>query len=309
MKIIQSGSDRLFIIIKNKVFLIDHNKESLQKYLKIREFLEKNSINVPKLYFPFTSQIISQMISENHSKEIKSLQTVAVLQNLGENLFYVIKNYQNKLKNNIQNWIIKKYLQIIKEISKIHNIKINPLNLKIQMDLQINLFDLKVLRWEWRYFIENFWVNYLGKYDLSKWFEISEIVVNNCYNIFKSCPTLIHRDLQSTNVIFYKNKPYFIDFQGMMIGNFLYDLASLIEDPYIMLPNSTKQKLLNFYFKINPHFRKLEKYYKYYKIQRLVQVLGAFAFLSIHKNKPFFIEQLKKYPLIFKEITKTIKSI
>jgi aminoglycoside/choline kinase family phosphotransferase len=77
-----------------------------------------------------------------------------------------------------------------------------------------------------------------------------------------------------------------------MISNFLYDLASLLEDPYIKLPYRFKLELLNYFFEINHFLKNYSKYYKYFKIQRLVQVLGAFSYLSIHKKKSFFIKQL-----------------
>jgi aminoglycoside/choline kinase family phosphotransferase len=93
----------------------------------------------------------------------------------------------------------------------------------------------------------------------------------------------------------------------MMIGNFLYDLASLVEDPYLSLPQMLKQKILDYYFSMNNW--NLHLYYKYYKIQRLVQVLGAFAFLSIQKNKDFFIKQLKNSYPVLQDIILQLKNL
>lgn len=273
MKIVNSGSDRNFIILKNKVLLIDPTP-NLEKYIKISNFLRKKNINVPRIY--------------------KKYRSFAIIQNIGTPIYYEIKK-----NNKTCNWIIKKYSLITTELIKIHNID--------NLDQSIfKFFDLKTIKWEWNYFIENYLLNYMGINNTYKWYLASEKIINTCYNIFKICKNLIHRDLQSTNIIFFKRKPYFIDFQGMMIGNFMYDLASLLEDPYVMLPQYVKEKILDNYFKNQKHLQHFGRYYKYYSIQRLVQVLGAFAFLSIHKNKPFFIQNLKNSQKIFLSIKQSL---
>lgn len=168
---------------------------------------------------------------------------------------------------------------------------------------------LDVLNWEWKYFIENYLLNYLGKKNISRWIRFYQIVVNNCYNLYRVHKNLIHRDLQSTNIIFYRKKPYFIDFQGIMVGNFMYDLSSLVEDPYVDLPECVKYKIMDFYFKSYPEVNRLSRFYRYYKVQRLVQVLGAFAFLSIHKNKEFFIQQLKNSARVLQNIEQELERL
>lgn len=269
IKVLQSGSNREFILLKNNVVLIDPDKENLKKYIKILSFLKNKNINVPKIKKIYNNFIILQNLTQNSLFNI-----------------YIKQNKKNILK--IQN----KYKLVLREISKLYKIKINNYSMDL---IGIKEFDLKVLKWEWQYFIENYLINYKGvnNFKVYNFFLLSEEFINTCYNIIKEFPTLIHRDLQSTNIIFYKNKPYLIDIQGMMISNFLYDLASLIEDPYINLPYKIKYNLLEYFFKINYNLVKYSRYYIFFKIQRLIQVLGAFSYLSIHKNKPFFVKQLK----------------
>jgi len=272
IKVVQSGSNREFIILKKSVILIDPDFNNLQKYINILSFLKKNNINVPKIKKKYNNFII--------------------LQNLGSKS---LLNIYLKLKENKKNLnkIKSKYKLTLKEISKLYRIDIKK-KYKELKKIGIRDFNLKVLKWEWQYFVENYAINYKGLNNLKihKLYLLSEEIINTCYNIIKTYPTLIHRDLQSTNIIFYKNKPYLIDTQGIMISNFLYDLASLLEDPYIKLPYRFKLELLNYFFEINHLLKNCSKYYKYFKIQRLVQVLGAFSYLSIHKKKSFFIKQL-----------------
>jgi len=272
IKVVQSGSNREFIILKKSVILIDPDFNNLQKYINILSFLKKNNINVPQIKKIYNNFII--------------------LQNLGSNSLF---NIYLKLKENKKNLnkIKSKYELTLKEISKLYKIDIKK-KYKELKKIGIRDFNLNVLKWEWQYFIENYAINYKGlnNFKIYKLYLLSEEIINTCYNIIKTYPTLIHRDLQSTNIIFYKNKPYLIDTQGIMVSNFLYDLASLLEDPYIKLPYRFKLELLNYFFQINHFLIDYSKYYKYFKIQRLVQVLGAFSYLSIHKKKSFFIKQL-----------------
>ncbi|MCS7165798.1 MAG: phosphotransferase [Candidatus Calescibacterium sp.] len=277
MKIINSGSERNFIILKRKVILIDNNQESLKKYVFVSKFLKDNRINVPRIYEIFPNFVI--------------------LQNLGDNLYSLIRK---KPRNN--RWLLEKYSKIINEIIKIHS-------LDMYYGKGFNFFDLRVLRWEWKYFIENYLLNYLGYRFVDRWYYFLEIVVNTCYNVYRNYRSLIHRDLQSTNVIFYKRKPYLIDFQGMMVGNFLYDLASLLEDPYVNLPDFLKERLIYLYFQKSLFSSSLSLLYKYYKVQRLVQVLGAFSFLSIHKNKEFFIDKLRNSFNVYRSIVQELKNL
>lgn len=46
---------------------------------------------------------------------------------------------------------------------------------------------------------------------------------------------LVHRDLQSQNIIVWNEQAYLINFQGVRPGLPRYDLASLLFDPYVAL--------------------------------------------------------------------------
>ena len=59
--------------------------------------------------------------------------------------------------------------------------------------------------------------------------------------------SLLHRDLQSSNILVQRGRPVFIDFQGMRLGPAAYDIASLICDPYVMLSLDTQEELTEHY--------------------------------------------------------------
>ena len=96
-------------------------------------------------------------------------------------------------------------------------------------------------------------------------------------------PVLVHRDFQSSNVLYRGNSPVFIDFQGMRMGPAAYDLASLLFDSYVDLSAVVRDKLLDLYSRTAVHLggdavsgRELALG----AVQRTVQALGAFGRLS-----------------------------
>ncbi len=87
---------------------------------------------------------------------------------------------------------------------------------------------------------------------------------------------LVHRDFQSSNVLYRKDgTPAFIDFQGMRLGPAVYDLASLLYDPYSPnLGEDERAALLRIYGGVSARDLALGA------VQRLVQSLGAFGRLA-----------------------------
>lgn len=102
---------------------------------------------------------------------------------------------------------------------------------------------------------------------------------------------LMHRDLQSRNILLKDGKPYYIDYQGARRGPLQYDLASLLYDPYVMLDESTRNLLLNYccsHVKFSEDSSQIREGFYYCALSRSMQALGAYAFLSRVKGKPWF---------------------
>ena len=95
----------------------------------------------------------------------------------------------------------------------------------------------------------------------------------------KEPKALVHRDFQSTNVLWKGNDLTFIDFQGMRLGPAAYDLASLVYDPYVTFTDEQRRALVALYAKTagRPEF---EKVLPYAAVQRLSQCLGAYGRLA-----------------------------
>ena len=137
-------------------------------------------------------------------------------------------------------------------------------------------FDADLYRWERDLFAEHC----LGtRFHM----EMSDAVrkeLENVASILGREPmALVHRDFQSTNVLWKNGDLTFIDFQGMRLGPAAYDLASLVYDPYVTLTEGERRALVALYAK-KAERPELVKILPYAAVQRLVQCLGAYGRLA-----------------------------
>ncbi|MGD9236407.1 MAG: sugar phosphate nucleotidyltransferase [Desulfobacterales bacterium] len=165
-----------------------------------------------------------------------------------------------------------------------------------------------ILEAECRYFVDAFLNTYLGlnqSYDeLKKEFEF--LAENALQHAVQG---LMHRDFQSRNIMIKNSKLYAIDFQGARMGPLQYDLASLLIDPYVDLPPDMQTQLLAYCLEqltdqMNVTAAEFRHCYRYCRLTRNLQMLGAFAFLTCVKQKPHF----EKYiPSAIRTLTANLK--
>lgn len=108
----------------------------------------------------------------------------------------------------------------------------------------------------------------------------------------------LHRDFQSRNIMVCGGEVRFIDFQGGRLGPLGYDLASLLIDPYTGLTPEIQAYLQALYLhtvreEIPYDTQQFYQEYLLLAVQRNLQILGAFAFLSQVRHKPFFTQFLR----------------
>ena len=149
-----------------------------------------------------------------------------------------------------------------------------------------------ILEKECRYFMEAFVSDYSGlefHYDhLEEEFEqLADGAIQH------AMIGLMHRDMQSRNIMLSGEDFFFIDFQGARLGPLQYDIASLLIDPYVALPAWAREVLLahgNDRLKargVDVPDRFFQGY-RYCAVCRNLQILGAFGYLSRVKRKPYF---------------------
>jgi aminoglycoside/choline kinase family phosphotransferase len=99
------------------------------------------------------------------------------------------------------------------------------------------------LRWETRYFRDRFLVGLVG---------FAEPELAGLEGEFAALAravaaqplVLVHRDLQAENVMVAAERPRLVDVQGLRQGPLGYDVAALVHDPYVPLPEDLRARLL-----------------------------------------------------------------
>lgn len=141
------------------------------------------------------------------------------------------------------------------------------------------------------YFLRAFWQELLGQElvpGIEKEFEWVATAASKAAPVF-----FLHRDFQSRNIMAQNGQVCFIDFQGGRMGPLGYDLASLLIDPYTVLPSSFQEELLQLYLDsvmaLHPvDEQQFRREYSFLALQRNLQIIGAFSFLSRRRGKFFF---------------------
>ena len=108
---------------------------------------------------------------------------------------------------------------------------------------------------------------------------------------------LVHRDLQSQNILIRDGTAWLIDFQGMRPGLAQYDIASLLMDPYVSLAPPERAELLGIYQRLARRSGvevpgDFEEIYQWCSLQRLMQALGAYGFLGLQKGRKDFLAHI-----------------
>ena len=157
-------------------------------------------------------------------------------------------------------------------------------------------FDPDLYRWERDYFRDHFVRDVCG-IELEPQFERKlEVELSSlAERLLGSVCCLVHRDLQSQNVMIRGGEPFLIDFQGMRFGSPFYDLGSLLCDPYVDLSVSDRDELLSFYYglqKWDLDFATFRNTFWEASAQRLMQALGAYGFLGLKKGLKAYLEHV-----------------
>jgi aminoglycoside/choline kinase family phosphotransferase len=276
-KISGDASFREFYRLKknNKTSIIVSAKKEKFKnlivYSVVNKILNSNKITAPKL--------ISNHY-KNNMMEISDLGEQSFL-----NLIIIKKNKANDYKSLIK--IIFKLQQI--KLKK--NYKLRKFKIKFPKYTLENLHKESDLFFDWylKYFLKNKNINKIKRL-LRKELNIVYKKLNFINNTF------VHRDFHVSNIMINKKKLGLIDSQDAIIGNPLYDVASLIDDVRIKLPQDLQNKLFKFYWQgskyKNEKEEKLKNDFDILSVQRNLKILGIFVRLWKRDNKTNYLKYL-----------------
>jgi len=205
--------------------------------------------------------------------------------------------------------------------------------------LQKRIFDYEHLRWETGYFVERF-IRGIRNIKIVNELLLNDDFHRLAEKVDSFHKTVIHRDFQSHNIMVRKGEsPGIIDYQGARIGPPAYDVVSLLWDPYFRLDDDMRERLLDYYLKqvippppllekrgnvilndegdaasqnpLQSPFTKeglrgiTEKEFRESilpcRLQRHMQALGAYGFLSSVKGKNYFLKYIPEGIRFLKE--------
>ena len=261
---------------RNTSIIVQAKKEKFKNlitYVVVNKILAKYKINVPKL--------ITNYYEHN----------IIEITDLGQKSFYksIIKK-KNKYHD---------YKNLIKIIIKLQNIKLNRNYRLGKFKINFQNYSVKNLHKESDLFFD-WYLKYCFKSPKLK--IIKNILKKELTKIYRQLyfknNVFVHRDFHASNIMVNKNKFGLIDSQDAIIGNPLYDVASLIDDVRIKLPLNLQNQLFNFYY-INSKFKK-EKYqnlkndFEILSVQRNLKILGIFVRLFKRDGKSNYLKYLPR---------------
>ena len=276
-KISGDASFREFYRLKknNKTSIIVSAKKEKYKnlivYSVVNKILNSNKITAPKLI-------------SNHYKN-----NMIEISDLGEQSFLnliIIK--KNKAKD---------YKSLIKIIFKLQQIK-------LKKNYKLGKFKIKLPKYTLEYFHKDsdLFFDWYLKYSLKNKNinKIKRLLRKELNLVYKKLNfinnTFVHRDFHVSNIMINKKKLGLIDSQDAIIGNPLYDVASLIDDVRIKLPQDLQNKLFKFYWQgskyKNEKEEKLKNDFDILSVQRNLKILGIFVRLWKRDNKTNYLKYL-----------------
>jgi len=173
--------------------------------------------------------------------------------------------------------------------------------------LQARIFDFDYLRWETGYFLERFVIGL--KNVLPRDRKLLEDEFNRLAQKVDGYPKgVIHRDFQCQNIMITRNDVlHVIDFQGARMAPPAYDVASILWDPYYRIDDEVRTRLIDYYVDEMKHHSEgfNESLFRESlvpcRLQRHMQALGAYGFLSVVKGKQYFLKHIPEALRLLKE--------
>jgi N-acetylmuramate 1-kinase len=269
----KGGSDRKYYRIrlnaKSSLILVKYQKEKPEniRYVAVANFLDGIGVNAPLIYF--------------HDDE----EGLIWMQDLGE---------EDLWHHRTESWPVRKmlYERTLDQVVTLH--QTDP-SLARLSDGPPD-FDAALYRWEQEYGLQNCF---------RRCFQVAEDRIEELWwrpqmihlsvELASYPRVLMHRDLQSQNIIISDDEAFLIDFQGMRPGLAEYDLASLLYDPYVNLTETEREELLSYYLERAELSVDRARFYDTFlrcAIQRLLQALGAYGVIGLVRAKPEFLRHI-----------------
>jgi len=230
-KIRSDASSREFFRLhkgkKTSIIVISKKErfKNLIVYSAINQFLRKKDVYTPKL--------ISQHFKEG----------IVEIEDFGKK---TLLNYVKKSKNKLN--LYKKCVDVILKIQKIKSVR--KIKCGPNKYFNLNSYNTVNLHKESDLFFDWYLRGILGKNKSLKYKKIVKKELNKIYKkIFFKNQFIVHRDFHVSNIMPINKKLGVIDTQDAILGNPMYDLASLIDDVRVKVSVPIKNKTFQYYLK------------------------------------------------------------
>ena len=121
--------------------------------------------------------------------------------------------------------------------------------------------------------------------------ELHQQLTDLCTVLAAQTPWFTHRDYHSRNLMVHNDQLVLLDFQDARMGPSQYDLASLLRDSYLPLPDSLVWELVDAFIQKKQELANIEidreefiRIFDLMSIQRNLKAIGTFGYQKNFKN-------------------------
>lgn len=165
-------------------------------------------------------------------------------------------------------------------------------------------FDYTKLRWELDFFLEHFVRGFRNIVLDHEQTTVINVHFDQLCRILEREPTVFtHRDFHSRNIMIKQGGIYLIDYQDARAGPPEYDLASILRDAYVQLPEVYIDDFLENYYRETADLRNAVRrryIFSLMCIQRNIKALGTFGFQAHIRKNPYYVQYI---PLLKQHIS------
>jgi aminoglycoside/choline kinase family phosphotransferase len=159
-------------------------------------------------------------------------------------------------------------------------------------------FDVEKLSWELHYFEKHFLEGYRGR-DLTVEDRagLAEGFHQLAAEIAAWPGVLCHRDFHSRNLMLHRERLFWIDFQDARMGPVTYDLASLLRDAYVDVPEDLLATLAEEFRQKAAPGESREVFLRRFElmcVQRNLKALGTFGYMATVRNNHVYLPYIPR---------------
>jgi aminoglycoside/choline kinase family phosphotransferase len=159
-------------------------------------------------------------------------------------------------------------------------------------------FDIEKLTWELHYFQKHFLESYrTADLSVEDRAVLGEAFHQLCQEIASWPRVVCHRDYHSRNLMLHQEQLYWIDFQDARMGPATYDLASLLRDAYVDVPEDFQEELKERLRQQAAPDEPREVFRRRFDlmcVQRNLKTLGTFGFMATVRQNPVYLQYIPR---------------